>query len=260
MRITYLQVPVRGRVLRGAAILPEGAGPFPTAVLYHGFASTRHESGMFIALGRALEAAGVAAVAFDRAGHGESDGEFADTTVSADVADGLDVLSGVAGEPFVDAANVHLLGFSLGAVVASVVAAQSDVRVRSLTMVAVAAVFVDEIRAGNIQGRPFGDVDRPGFVVDFNGSRLGPAFIRDAVTFDVYGRARPFRGAVRLIHGDSDEIAPASYVTRYTDLYEGRARATIVPGADHSWMCLEHREALIGGAVDFIRTQAAGGD
>ncbi|OUD88476.1 putative lysophospholipase [Clavibacter michiganensis subsp. michiganensis] len=54
----------------------------------HGFGGSRVETtGVFVALARRLAAAGIGVVAYDRAGHGESDGEFLDTTVMGDVAD-----------------------------------------------------------------------------------------------------------------------------------------------------------------------------
>lgn len=258
MSVEFLQVPVRGLVLRGSAHLPDGdEGPFPTAVMHHGFAANRMETSIgFVEVARALNAAGIAAVAFDRAGQGESDGSFRDNTVSGDVEDSKTLLRALADCDFVDDGNLHLVGASLGAVIASVVAAETDLSVRSLTMVSAAAVFVDDIRRGTIQGRPFGEIPPDGFF-DFNGARLGPRFFADARQFDVFGRARAFRGAVRIVHGMADPIAPASYVDRYLLLYGDRAEAALVPEADHFWMRVDHRDVLRTQITEFIQAHAA---
>ncbi len=74
----------------------------------------------------------LAVVAMDRAGHGESDGDFADTVVSNDIVDSLELIRWIAGLGFVDADDLHLVGISMGAVIASVVAAETRPR-HSLT-------------------------------------------------------------------------------------------------------------------------------
>jgi pimeloyl-ACP methyl ester carboxylesterase len=103
MRIEPLELTVRGRRLRGTRYLPHTDRPFPTAVLHHGFGGQRTEASRgFVQLARSLMAHDVAVVAVDRAGHGESDGDFADTSVSGDVADSLDVLSMIAASNDID--------------------------------------------------------------------------------------------------------------------------------------------------------------
>ena len=93
MRIVPFTADVGGPIVRGTHYLPDApdaAAPFPTAVLLHGFGANRMETtGLFVTLAKALVASGVGVVAFDRVGHGESDGEFFDTTVSGDVAEDI---------------------------------------------------------------------------------------------------------------------------------------------------------------------------
>ena len=246
-------VTTRGLTLRGTAYVPGTDSRHPTAMLFHGFGGQRSEaSRAFVQLARALVTHGIAAVAFDRAGHGESDGDFADSTVSQDVVDSMDVLEGIASLDFVDRDDLHLVGISLGAVVASVVAAQSDVHVRSLTMWSVAAVFVDEIRGGHLQGRPTDELDPDG-CFDFRGQRLGPAFFTDARDFDVYGRASGFAGPVRVLHGDQDFV-PSEYAARYVDIYGRSLDFTLVNGADHCWESVPARDLVLAETVAFVRS------
>ncbi|MFS0732296.1 alpha/beta hydrolase family protein [Microbacterium jepli] len=247
-------------MLRGTLYGVDAEAPRPTVVLFHGFGGSRVETtGVFVQLARALADAGLAVLAYDRAGHGESDGEFFDTTASGDIRDALRILDIVRGIPGVDGDDLHLVGMSLGAVVASVVAAESDAAVRSLTMWSSAAVFVDDIRSGQIQGRSLDTLDTDGWF-DFLGMRMGPAMREDALTFDAYGRAAAYKGPVLLLHG-SEDFVPVSYAQRYAndDVFGDRAEVVVVEGADHGWAQLPQRDLLIARTTRFVVSHTRGG-
>ena len=243
---------VDGLHLRGTCYLPEGVGPFfPTAILFHGFGSCRIEvSGAFVALARQLAASGVAVVAYDRAGHGESDGEFFDTSISCDIRHAHAVIETIARLGFVDAARLHLVGISLGACVAAVLAAESPLPVASLTLWSVAGLFVDEISSGFLQGRSLASLETQGYF-DFMGMRMGPAMRDDALRFDLYGRVATYAGPVLIMHGDADFV-PVRYAERLRDVFGPTSRLEVVAGADHGWAQVPHRELVIARTVEFI--------
>lgn len=248
---------VDGLCLRGTSYVPPGPGPFPTAILFHGFGACRVEmTGAFVALARTLAAAGVAVVAYDRAGHGESDGSFFDTSVSRDVRQAHEVVAAVTRLDFVDARSLHLVGMSLGAVVAAIVAAEGPVQVASLTLWSAAGVFVDEIRSGKLQGRSLDTLDTLGYF-DFLGLRMGPAMRDDAQGFDLYGRAGAYRGPALIMHGDADFV-PVHYAQRFRDVYGDAATLEVVPQADHGWAQVAHREYVISRTAKFIGNHAKG--
>lgn len=255
--IRPFQTTVDGLCLRGTQYAPSPE-PGPTAVLFHGFGNSRVESTcLFVALARELAAHGIGVIAYDRAGHGESDGEFFDTSVSLDVRQAHHVVAAVADLDAVDADNLHLVGMSLGSVIASTVAAESSIPVRSVTMWSTAAMFADEIRSGFLQGQSLERLDSEGYF-DFLGMRMGPAVRDDAVSFDVYGRASGYSGLVRLLHGTADFI-PLSYAERYLQVYGDRADLIVVEGADHGWAQVPQRDLVISHTVDFISQHAARG-
>lgn len=247
-----LECVVGGTTLRGTAYVPGSkAGARPTAILHHGFSGHRIEATRaFVQLARALATEGIAVVAFDRAGHGESDGDFYDTTVSGDVSDALELLEHTAALDFVDDGDLHLLGFSMGGVIASVVAAETKKTIRSLTLWSVAAVFAEEIRRGELHGQSIDGVSSQGYF-DLRGMRLGPQFFADARDFDVYGRARGYQGPVRVLHGDRDFI-PHSYAEAYVDVYGDAMEYTLVPAADHTWESVPARDYVIAESVSFV--------
>lgn len=252
---TPFEMTVHGLRLRGSCHVPAGAGPFPAALLFHGFGANRMEhAGAFVALARQLVRAGIAAIAYDRAGHGESDGDFFDTCVSRDVDHAQEVVRAVRRLPFVDTGSLHFVGMSLGAIVAAVTAAESAVPVTSLTLWSSAGVFVDEIRSGTLQGRSLSTLETLGYF-DFMGQRLGPAMRDDACRFDLYGRVSPYLQPVLILHGDADFV-PLRYAERLRDAYGGRATLQVVPGADHGWSQVPHRDLVMARTLEFIASNA----
>jgi len=112
---------VGGEALAGTLIVPAGAGPHPAAVIVHGAAGGQRDSCRLFA--DALLDAGVAALIYDKAGHGNSQGP-SDPTIfdQADaVSAALDLLAGL---PDIDAGRIGLLGFSNGMWAAPIVAAR----------------------------------------------------------------------------------------------------------------------------------------
>jgi pimeloyl-ACP methyl ester carboxylesterase len=265
MNIRPFEARVRGLVLRGSQYLVDDEGQHPTAVLMHGFGGSRVETtGVFVELARRLARSGIGVVAFDRAGHGESDGDFFDTSATGDVADTLAVLEQISSLPEVDAHNLHLVGMSLGSVISASAAARvaegsglGDPGIRSLTMWSTAAVFVDDIRAGTIQGRSLDSLDTLGYF-DFAGMRMGPAMRDDALAFDPYASAAAYQGPALLLHGTADFV-PVSYAERYLapDVFADRAELVVVEGADHGWAELPQRDEVLDRTVEFVHAHAS---
>lgn len=264
MRVTPLQWPtsdgpvMRGSLYRADAGTGDAGARDDLVVLHHGFASTRTEGlGLFIGLVRALSARGFAIASFDRRAHGESDGDFADITIDTEIQDAVGSLEWLSVHPAIAARAVHLVGMSMGAVVASAAAARTHAPVASLVLWSPAAVFADEFRSGTVLGNPLDNLERDGHV-DFMGLRLSPAYAEAAIRFDPYGAARGFSGPVRVLHGTDDEIVPTSYALRYGDLYGERAEVTVVQEADHGWASVRSRAVLYEETVRFLDLHRSG--
>jgi len=99
--------------LSGLLIRPIGEGPFPAVILYGGrgcYQAMRQES-----IGRKLAEYGVAALAYDKRGAGESAGDCDTNTFERLAEDGLDAYDFAAGQAGIDAARIGLWGSSAGA-------------------------------------------------------------------------------------------------------------------------------------------------
>lgn len=137
------------------------------------------------------------------------------------------------------------------------IAAAEEPGVRALCMWSPAAVAVDEVGSGHLQGRSIAAEFAAHGYFDSNGHRLSPALVEDLAELDVYGRAAAYTGPVRILHGDHDEVVPTSYVQRYLEHYPGNAELEIVEGADHSWATIPHRTRLHQSTLRFFRRHLA---
>jgi pimeloyl-ACP methyl ester carboxylesterase len=241
-----------GLTLRSTVHIPDGPDSrWPVVVFVHGFTSNRLELPSFVGMSRLLEANGIASVRVDLSGHGESDGDFFDVTITGEIAETRAVVQAVRGMDFVDPKRLALVGMSMGGVVAGIVAAEEP-GIRALCLWSPAAVAPFHIREGHIQGQPLApQLEEKGYF-DAGANRVSPAMLDDIAALDVYGRSAAYRGPVRIIHGDNDDAAPLEYGRRYLEHYDGNAELEVVPGADHAWATVPHRTRLHQSTVEFL--------
>jgi pimeloyl-ACP methyl ester carboxylesterase len=241
-RVTPLALDHDGRTLRGwehGTVRP-GA---PAALLVHGFSdSGTGGHGLWVPVARALAASGTAARAYDRLGHGVSDGDFADVRLL----DEVDQVSAMIRTLAEDADGpVHVVAHSLGGVESALAAARAPELVASLTLWSPAGVVVDDITSHDrVMSVPLAAARERG-VVDVQGMGLGLAFADEVLAgIDVYGPVAAYGGPAEVLHGTADEVVPVAYGARYGELLPG-ATFTAVEGADHGWSSVDLRRMLI---------------
>lgn len=244
--------------LRGTRYLPDDfteMGKAPVAVLFHGFGGNRIDfSGFIVQMARELASRGLVAVTYDRAGHGESDGTFFDTTVSGDVEDALQVVEKARHMNGCDPDNLHFAGLSLGAVICTLLAPKVPGQPKSITLCSTATSYVDEISGGHIQGKPLTAIEEQGYL-DFMGVAMGAAMVEDAHHTDPYGMAQGYHGKVLAIHGTKDFI-PVDYIRRYSDVYGENMQLKIIKDGDHGFGNVKHREVVMPVLGEFVAEQA----
>lgn len=135
--------------LAGTLTLPQGAGPFPAAVLITGTGPQDRDETIeghkpFAIWADALTRRGVAVLRFDDRGIGGSTGDFAAATGVDFASDVAAVFAGLAARPDIDSGNVGLIGHSEGAVFAYL-ATEAGLRPAWLVTLAGPAVAGSEI-------------------------------------------------------------------------------------------------------------------
>lgn len=242
--MTPIEFQNEGGVLRGMLHPAAGPGPRPIVVFLHGFTGHRYEPGwIYVRVARRLAAAGVSAFRFDFRCSGESDGDFAEMTISTEVSDAVRAVELMAERGDVDADRIGLLGFSLGGAVAAETAARrADIRSLCLwSPVSDPAIqFADRAR------------EMTGDTLDLGPVVLGRGFVEDLPRHRPVEALRRWAGPVRVIHGTADPVVEVSSGRAYMD-GPGRREIIEVAGAEHGWHGAANQARLFDATVDWFR-------
>ena len=243
-----------GNTLRGMLHLPAAAQPLPAAMFCHGFTGNRIEAHfLFVTIARRLERRGIAALRFDFAGSGESDGQFADMTMSAELDDAEAALEFLRRHPAVDAGRIAVLGLSLGGGVAALLTGRrgGDLAAAALlAAVAEPARILSIIRTGRFEA----ELAQRDYI-DWDGLMVRRAFLQDLENQHPAEAIAGYEGPVMIVHGSDDATCPPSEAYTYRQAREGSAGATrfeIVRGADHTFNNLDHTEQVCRLVEDFF--------
>lgn len=245
-------ITIQGSVGRLSAILTtpdniEEGAKCPVVILMHGFMGNK--DGMlerFIANG--LASNGIASVRFDFNGHGKSEGEFHNMTVPNEIEDAQCVYDYLLSLPFTG--SIALYGHSQGGVVASMLAGKlgSD-KVKSVVLLAPAAVLRDDAIRGNTMGARYNPLDPPETVTLFGNVRLGGEYIRTAFSLPIYETAEKYTGPACIIHGTGDQVVPYTYGERFHYIWPG-SELHIIPAEDHGFS--KDMQKAVRLTVDFL--------
>ena len=207
---------------------PEGEGPFPLAILLHGFTSAKDRPHNLLAA-EAMREAGYATLRFDLYGHGESGGEFRKHTLYKWITNTLAVIDYVRGLGFGD---LTLSGHSQGGLVAALAAGMEPDRVRGLVLRAPAFMIPRAAREGTMLGQRFDPEHIPDSVSTIKNLELDGNYLRVAQTIYAEEAADRYRGPVLILHGDEDDTVPAADSREMAKRYRN-CELAVIPGETH---------------------------
>lgn len=211
---------------------PDGKSNFPLVIICHGFTAQK-EQPLLKYLADDLEAAGIASIRFDFNGHGASEGRFQDMTVPNEIEDAKKVFEYV--RDMRGVTSVSIAGHSQGGVVTSMVAGELGVEnVKSIALMAPAAVLRDDAIRGILQGTTYDSINVPEYVEIYRGLKVGRNYIKTAQTLQIYETAANYEGPAFMIHGTTDIIVPYTYSLRYQEIFKG-SKVELLPGYDHGF-------------------------
>ena len=207
---------------------PEGGGPFPLAILLHGFTSTKDRPHTILAAS-AMREAGFATLRFDLYGHGESGGEFRKHTLYKWISNTLAVIDYARERGYTD---LFLSGHSQGGLVAALAAGMEPDRIAGLVLRAPAFLIPPGAREGSLLGYSF-DPDRiPDSIPVIKGLELDGNYIRVAQTIHAEEAADRYKGPVLILHGDEDDTVPPEDSRRMAQRYQ-RCELAVMAGETH---------------------------
>ncbi|UCF98815.1 MAG: alpha/beta fold hydrolase [Spirochaetaceae bacterium] len=112
--------------LSGMLFLPEGDGPFPTAVIIHGSGSSKRNSVWYLSVAHHLQTNGIAVILPDKRGCEKSGGEWVGASLEELATDTLSAVNFVKDQQIFEYSTIGLIGFSQGGWIAPVAATESD--------------------------------------------------------------------------------------------------------------------------------------
>ncbi len=211
---------------------PDGQSNFPLVMILHGFTGNKNEV-LLTTLADKLEQLGIASIRFDFNGHGESEGRFQDMTVLNEIEDAKCVFAYV--RDLRGVTSVSIAGHSQGGVVTSMVAGQLGAEnIKSIALMAPAAVLREDAIRGDIFGKHYDALNPPETFEIFGGKFLGRNYIKTAQTLQIYETAERYHGKAFMVHGTGDIIVPYTYSIRYQHIFPG-SQLELLDKFDHGF-------------------------
>lgn len=138
---TTVSFRVDGQKVVGTLEVPDGTAKPAVILLLHGFNGNRNEleipslkQGVFVRAANAWAKQGLASLRIDFRGGGDSEGSFADTTISGQVKDALAAIEFLQTQSSVDPKRLALVGWSQGGAVAAIAAGRTKQRLAALAL------------------------------------------------------------------------------------------------------------------------------
>jgi hypothetical protein len=222
------------------------------ALFAHGFTSQRMgPEYLFVRLSRRLAEESIASLRFDFSGCGESDGAFADVTVSGMCADIISA-SKYCKKQFSPRAIV-LIGHSLGGTASAMVCREIDAATVIL-LAPVASPLAAAQRYETVQQR---GKNARGFY-ELGPHELSGAILDDMNSIDPVANLsrQGFNGPMLVFQGDEDPTVSVKEAGRFVHWADGAGvtgRFVVVPGADHNFSSVHAVDTLCTEIVSWIQ-------
>lgn len=235
----FVYIPTPTHDIPGVLTLPEGDGPHPAVLLIHGFASQKDEVGNFYArLAQQLAARGYASLRFDFPGSGDSTAPFTLNNIPYQVYEAKLAFEYLAQAEGIDAARLGVVGFSLGGIVGTHLAAD-DARVQALVLWStpgnVGERFSDryDLYYAEAKANGYADVD-----LGFAQIQLSAAFLESTWASYPLHDIKRYSNPLLVIAGENDAEIPLEAPLFVLNSGSYDATMIIVPGADHIYNVL----------------------
>nr|WP_319398874.1 alpha/beta fold hydrolase [uncultured Carboxylicivirga sp.] len=220
----------------------------PVVILMHGIFSNK-EFPVLVEIANRLQENGIASIRFDFNGHGESEGDFINMTVPLEIKDAIAVFTYCKKLDF--ASSISIVGHSQGGAVASLVGGELTDAIKSIVLLAPAAVLEDQTKEGKMMGNTFDPNNIPDYIEVYN-HKVGHDYLATAQQTNIYENAVKYEGPVCLIQGKADQIVPFSYSVKYNEGYKN-STLHLLDGENHLFQKDKVEAAKI--AVNFLISQ-----
>ncbi|MBN9016191.1 MAG: alpha/beta fold hydrolase [Rhizobiales bacterium] len=232
----------------GTLTLPKGAEKPPVVLLLHGFTGSRDElpiegtkEGVFSRTAHILAARGLASLRIDFTGSGESSGKWEDMTPQGEIVDALAAFDWLKTQTNIDPAKIHVLGWSLGGLVAAHVAAERPVVTATLWAPASNALYNFSHFLGSEAVEKAIASSDPDAVIEIKlpwgaTTKLKARFFQSLVTVDPIAAISHYSGPLLVIVGTKDTVVtPQPFAGESFLAYHDGPEGLMVLPTDHAF-------------------------
>lgn len=216
-----------GEKLAGIRLLPEGDGPLPIVILVHGFGVEKNEDTLFVEQAAQFADEGIASYRFDFSGCGDSEGDYAKTSLTKLIADFRSIYQFVTNDG-ATSGKIGIHAQSFGTTVAINSGLPMDALVVTGALAHPPQVFKDFFGAGY---KPEGISVLPRSTGQE--TRLEPGFWKDLERYDTLAAAGKLTCPTLYIHGEDDDIVPLSEMKALYAATTATKDQEVLKGADH---------------------------
>ena len=224
----------------------------PVIILCHGL-TTDKDSPTNTGLQKILNENNFATFRFDLFAHGESEGDFADMTITEAVDDISNAMEFLKEKGY---SKIGLAGSSFGGLACVMAASGTD----GLSVLALKSPVSNYLER-DIQKRSKEQIEEwkaNGFIMHINGKgerrRLKYAFFDDFKNNDGYKAAQKVNIPVLIVHGGKDESVPVCQSRKIAGIFKD-CRLKIIEGADHMYSKAQDFEKMLDLISEFIIEQ-----
>ena len=180
--------------LRGSLFVPEGTGPFPAVIFFHGSGS---KGLTYFETAKQLSEKGVLGFAFNFRGCGISDGKFGKITIGEGEEDAREALKLFLSQADVDKKRYGICGSSYGGFLAALISPDFNFKSMILSVPASYPKFAMKLKQGTLLSKILK-------TEDFNNS-------------ESYSKIKNFSGRLLVIRAENDEIIKPGMAEKYLE-------------------------------------------
>jgi pimeloyl-ACP methyl ester carboxylesterase len=242
-----VELSINDKLIRGVVRTPDGNGPFPTVVFFHGF-TVDHIGLMRLheLWARRCVNEGFAIVRFDFYGCGESDGDFSEMRFPDEIEQAKEIYRWTKIQSFCDSDKMFLSGHSLGGAIASVIAPELDPLGLILWAPGNTAYY-------DISGRTKAVPGEYKEYYDVGGMYLAGEFLEQIRKYDIPKLASGYRKGTLIVHGEEDEKVVIASLGPYLDAYGDTVETHIVRNANHQFSRVAWKNEVYDISINYIK-------
>ncbi|PIR03807.1 MAG: hypothetical protein COV59_04000 [Candidatus Magasanikbacteria bacterium CG11_big_fil_rev_8_21_14_0_20_39_34] len=222
----------------------------PIVILCHGF-TTSKDSTKNQTFEKLFNACNIATIRIDFFGHGESDGNFEEITLSKAKDD---ILSTIQDLTKIGYTKIGLVGSSFGGMSSILACAQTDA-LCCLALTSPVSNYHDK-HLQDYTKQELLDWKNKGYIIYENGKgekmRLNYTFFLDAIINDGYVSAKDIKVPTLIVHGEKDTVVPIEQSRKLVTLLQA-GKLIEVSGEGHKYKTPENFEKMIDLIFQFTK-------